>query len=142
MLRGIAQVVGELQPQLIFAPDPDVTSECHVDHLRVGESAKRIGFFAPFREIMARCGAEAAPVEAVAFYMTAKADRFVKTPGLLKKQLSAIFECHKSQFAPGCAEAAPQRIAFGHGNLVRGNVTARTVDRLFFGIADMRESDA
>ncbi|MBR0040930.1 MAG: PIG-L family deacetylase [Oscillospiraceae bacterium] len=105
LLEGIARAVGELKPQLIFAPDPDVTSECHVDHRRVGESAKRIGFFAPFARIMERWGAEAAPVEAVALYMTAKPNRFVKTPGLLKKQLGAIFENHRSQFPPGCADA-------------------------------------
>lgn len=105
LLRGVARAVGEIKPQLIFAPDPDVDSECHVDHRRVGESAKHLGFFAPFASIMARWGAEAAPVEAVALYMTARPNRFVKTPGMLQKQLAAIFECHKSQFPPGCADA-------------------------------------
>ena len=105
LLRGVARVVGQLQPQVIFAPDPDVASECHVDHRRVGECAKRLGFFAPFGEIMARYGAKAAPVEAVALYMTAKPNRFVKTPGMLQKQMHAIFDCHLSQFPPGCADA-------------------------------------
>lgn len=105
LLEGIARTVGELQPQLIFAPDPDVSSECHVDHRRAGECAKRIGFFAPFREIMERYGAAKAPVEAVALYMTAKPNRFVKTPGLLPRQLDALFENHKSQFPAGCADA-------------------------------------
>ena len=105
LLRGAARVAGELKPQLIFAPDPDVTSECHVDHRRVGECAKRLGFFAPFAEIMARWGAESAPVEALAFYMTAKPNRFVETRGLLPRQTEAIFSCHQSQFPRGCAEA-------------------------------------
>ena len=105
LLQGIARAVGELQPQLIFAPDPDVSSECHVDHRRVGDCAKELAFFAPFASIMARYGAKAAPVEAVALYMTAKPNRFVKTPGLLPAQLAAIFENHKSQFPPGCADA-------------------------------------
>ena len=105
LLRFVAQAVGELQPQLIFAPDPDVASECHTDHRRVGECAKRIGFFAPFAQIMARWGAAAAPVEAVALYMTAKPNRFVKTAGLLPRQLDALFECHKGQFPPGCDDA-------------------------------------
>ena len=105
LLGGIARTVGELQPQLIFAPDPDVGSECHVDHRRVGSCAKHLGFFAPFAQIMARYGAEAAPVEAVALYMTARPNRFVKTQGLLQKQLEALFGNHKTQFPPGCADA-------------------------------------
>ncbi len=105
LLRGVARVVGELRPQLIFAPDPDVASECHVDHRRVGECAKRVGFFAPFAEIMERCGAASAPVEALAFYMTARPNRFVRTRGLLPRQLEAVFGCHRSQFPPDCADA-------------------------------------
>ena len=105
LLRRAAQLVGEIKPQLIFAPDPDVSSECHVDHLRVGECAKRIAFFTPYTEIMARHGAASAPVEALAFYMTARPNRFVETRGLLPRQLEAIFGCHRSQFPPGCAGA-------------------------------------
>ena len=104
LLRLAARVVGETGAQVVFAPDPDVVSECHVDHRRVGECAKRLGFFAPFAEIMARWGAQAAPVEALAFYMTARPNRFVETRGLLPRQLAAIFEHHRSQFPPGCAD--------------------------------------
>jgi hypothetical protein len=71
----------------------------------VGECAKTLAFFAPFREIMARYGAQSAPVEALAFYMTAKPDRFVETHGLMQLQFKAIFGCHQSQFPPGCADA-------------------------------------
>ena len=105
LVQAVARVVGDFQPQMILAPDPDVKSECHVDHRRVGEAAKRLAFFAPFGEIMARYEAESAPVEALAFYMTAKPDRFVETRGLLARQLEAIFGCHRSQFPPGCADA-------------------------------------
>ena len=105
LLRGVAKVIGETKPQLIFAPDPDVMSECHIDHRRVGECAKRLAFFAPFPEIMKRYDAESASLEALAFYMTAKPNRFVETKGLLSKQLSAIFDCHRSQFPQGGADA-------------------------------------
>lgn len=97
LVRAAAQVVGDFQPQILLAPDPDVASECHVDHRWVGEASKRLTFFAPFPEVMARYGAKAAPVQALAFYMTAKPNRFVGTRGLLKKQLEAIL-CHKTQF--------------------------------------------
>jgi len=97
LLSGIARVIGETGAQLVFAPDPDVSSECHADHRRVAEAARRIAYFAPYKEIMERYGAEKAPVEAIAYYMTAKANRFVATRGLLELQLEAL-RCHKSQF--------------------------------------------
>ena len=87
---------------MIFAPDPDSASECHADHLNVGRLARELAFFAPFDDIMARYGAASAPVEAVAFYMTARPNRFVKTAGYLERQLSALFDCHQSQFPRGC----------------------------------------
>ncbi len=101
LLKAAARVAGDFRPQVIFAPDPDVKSECHADHKNAGEAAKRLAFFAPYGEIMARYGAKAAPVEALGFYMTAKPNRFVKTSrGLWMRQLSAIL-CHRTQFTAG-----------------------------------------
>jgi LmbE family N-acetylglucosaminyl deacetylase len=100
----IARVVGEVKPDVVFAPDPDVISECHTDHKNVGECVKRLAFFAPFKEIMRRYGAGSADVKAVAFYMTSRVNRTVKTKGLLTKQLDALFSCHKSQYPDGCAD--------------------------------------
>lgn len=97
LVKAMAQIVGDVQPELIFAPDPDVTSECHIDHRNAGEAAKRLAFFAPFPEVMAQYGAAPAPVQALAFYMTAKPNRFVRTNGLLHQQLDAIL-CHRTQF--------------------------------------------
>ena len=97
LVKAMAQIVGDVQPELIFAPDPDVTSECHIDHRNAGEAAKRLAFFAPFPEVMAQYGAAPAPVRALAFYMTAKPNRFVRTNGLLHQQLDAIL-CHRTQF--------------------------------------------
>lgn len=104
LVKGIAQVVGDFQPDVIFAPDPCVSSECHADHLNVGNAARQIACFAPYEGIMAEYGANRAPVQALAYYMTAKPNRFVETRGYLKKQLEAIFACHTSQFPEGCEE--------------------------------------
>ena len=95
--NGIARVIGEVQPEIVFAPDPAVKSECHEDHLNVGEAVRRLAFFAPFSEIMAGYGAREAPVQAAAFYMTATPNRFVRISGYTKRQLDAI-RCHASQF--------------------------------------------
>jgi LmbE family N-acetylglucosaminyl deacetylase len=105
LVEGIARVVGDFQPDVILAPDPDVTSECHADHLNVGRAVKQVAYFAPYGGIMAGYGAKPAPVQALALFMTAKPNRFVKTRGYLKLQLQSVFGCHLSQFPAGCAEA-------------------------------------
>lgn len=104
LICRIAQVVGDFQPDMILAPDPDVTSECHADHRNVGSAARQIACFAPYPGIMAGYGAKAAPVQALGYYMTAKPNRFVKTKGYLPLQLKSIFDCHRSQFPEGSAE--------------------------------------
>lgn len=105
LLYGMAKEVGEFKPDVIFAPDPCVTSECHIDHLNVGNAAKQIAYFAPYKEIMNEYGAEYAPVRALAYYMTAKPTQYIKTSGYLQKQIDAIFTSHLSQFPEGCGDA-------------------------------------
>ena len=97
---AMARAIGDIQPDIIFAPDPFVSSECHTDHLNVGETARRLAFFAPFRDIMEACGAKSAPVEAIAYYMTAKPNRYVAVSAYTEKQKAAL-RCHKSQFPQG-----------------------------------------
>lgn len=104
LVQKLAQVVGEFRPEVILAPDPDVTSECHADHRKVGNAVRQVAYFAPYRGIMAKYGAQTAPVQALAFYMTAKPNRFVKTKDYLALQTQAIFDCHRSQFPEGSAE--------------------------------------
>lgn len=106
LTSSIAKAVGDFKPDVIFAPDCRVTSECHPDHINVGSAAAEIAYLSPYSQLMAEHGAQAAPVKAIAYYMTAKPNSFVKTSAaLLKKQLSAIFDCHRSQFPSGCPEA-------------------------------------
>ena len=101
LLRQLAWEVGRLKPQVIFAPDPSPSSECHPDHLRAGEAARQLAFSSPNQELMACYGADSAQVEAIAFYMTARPNRFVRCAGYMKKQAEAI-ACHRSQFPSGC----------------------------------------
>ena len=95
----IAGAVGEFKPEVIFAPDCFVSSECHPDHINVGRAASEIAYLAPYAQLMAKHGAQAAPVKAIAYYMTAKPNKYVKTSGFLNRQLDAIFKCHQSQFS-------------------------------------------
>lgn len=108
--RGMAQVIGDFKPDVIFAPDPCVMSEGHSDHLNVGNAAKKLACFAEYPGIMAQYEAKAAPLKAIAFYMTAKPNRFVKTGRYFPQQMDAIFACHRSQFPEGDAGAGQIRL--------------------------------
>ena len=95
------------RPDVILAPDPCVTSECHMDHLNTGNAARYIACFASYPSIMKAYGADgAADLKALAYYMTAKPNHFVKTTGFLAKQLDSVFKVHLSQFPEGCADAS------------------------------------
>lgn len=106
LINGIARAVGECRPELIFAPDPDTGQECHVDHLNAGRAAAHVACMAPYPGIMEKYGAAAADVKGIAFYMTARANRFVKvTKEMVRLQHDSIFKCHTSQFPAGSDEA-------------------------------------
>lgn len=104
LLRGIADVISSFQPDIIFAPDPEPASECHIDHLNVGKAVRTLAVNAANPGIMKRLGAEPCPLKALAFYMTAKPNVFMKTTGFLKKQLDALFANHVSQYPAGCQD--------------------------------------
>lgn len=106
LYKAVLKLISDFKPDIVFAPDPCVTSECHADHLNVGECVRRAACFAPYAGIMHAQGLEKAEVKALAYYMTAKANSFVKVSNMqFEKQLSSIFDCHTSQFPKG-GEAA------------------------------------
>ncbi len=98
LLTGIAKVIGDFKPDILLTVDPDVKTECHADHLNTGRAVKKLAFFAPFQKIMDNYKAASSPVKAVAFFMTAKPNRFVKTGHFFAKQLEALFTCFPSQY--------------------------------------------
>lgn len=105
MKKGIARIVGECRPELIFAPDPCTGRECHIDHLNTGRAASHVAYVAPYPGIMESMGAAASDVKAIAYYMTAKTNRYVKiTKEIFDRQNEALVGCHVSQFPAGDAE--------------------------------------
>ncbi|MBR4790720.1 MAG: PIG-L family deacetylase [Treponema sp.] len=104
LLKGIAGVISDFQPDVIFAPDPSPTSECHIDHLNVGKAVRTLAISSLIPGIMKKLGAQVCPLKAVAFYMTAKPNVYMKTTGFLKKQLAALFENHLSQYPKDCPD--------------------------------------
>ena len=101
---AMLRYVGTLKPDVLFAVDPDVPNECHIDHIQIGQQCKIVAKLAPFKEIMEHYGAESAPVKAIALYMTAKPNRYVKTSSDdLKKQFAAL-KTNVSQYPEGCKD--------------------------------------
>lgn len=111
MLAGIEKVMSECGPDLVFAPDPNTGRECHIDHLNAGRAAAHAACMAPYPGIMERSGAAAADVKGIAFYMTAKPNRYVKvTKEFFRMQNEALFGCHTSQYPAESREAKQLRI--------------------------------
>jgi len=94
----IARQIVRIQPDAVFAPDPNVISECHIDHIKTGLAAKMSMNMAPFESVMQSIGSSGSHgVKALAFYYTDKPNAYVP----VKKYFSARAEalaCHKSQF--------------------------------------------
>lgn len=106
LMRKIMETIGDFGAEVVFAPDPCVSSECHADHLNVGEAARRAAYFAPYNNLAEAYGAKSSKLAALAYYMSAKNNSYVKTSkALLKKQLASVFDCHLSQFLPDSSEA-------------------------------------
>ena len=101
--RQILNVIADYQPDVVFAPDPCVTSECHVDHLNVGNAVRQSMCLLPFDEIASAYGVKSARIQALAYYMTANVNCIVRTsPLLFQRQQSAIFDHHLSQYPSDC----------------------------------------
>lgn len=98
--RRIAEKFSEINPDIVFAPDPDSSSESHMDHLNVGEAVKKIGYFTTLEALMKeKHGLMSTNLQAVAFYMTTNVNRVVKVKKKdYLKQQEAIFDCHTSQY--------------------------------------------
>lgn len=110
LLEGIANAINAVKPDIIFAPDPDIASECHVDHIRVGKAAKELANFANYKEIFETylpSGTKVSDgicIDAIALYFTNKPNKYVRTYGHFKKQIEALY-CHASQYPKGSAAA-------------------------------------
>ncbi len=94
--RAMAEEISSFKPDIIFAPDPAVINEAHQDHLNVGVLARELSYFAPFDDIMKKYGCSKAPLKAIAFYMTAKPNTYVRTKGHIREQFEALC-AHESQ---------------------------------------------
>ncbi len=85
-------------PQIVFCPDHTVYSECHPDHLKVGQAVTQAVFHASWQKLTQRLGLQGCVKNVtLAYYYTAKPNRYIGVRKHTKKHLQAI-ACHASQF--------------------------------------------
>jgi len=95
---AVAKEIVRLRPDVVFAPDPNVISECHLDHIKAGMAAKAAMNMAPFPSVMASIGGSGShSVKALAFYYTDKPNSYVPVKKTFSARAEALL-CHKSQF--------------------------------------------
>ena len=95
---ALAKEIVRLQPDVVFAPDPNVISECHLDHIKTGMAVKASMNMAPFASVMASIGGSGShSVGALAFYYTDKPNSYVPVGKTFSARADAL-ACHKSQF--------------------------------------------
>lgn len=94
----VAKQIVRLKPDAVFAPDPNVISECHIDHIKTGMAAKMSMNMAPFENVMQSiCSSGSHAVKALAFYYTDKPNSYVPIKRYFSARAKAL-GCHKSQF--------------------------------------------
>jgi len=94
----VARQIVRLKPDVVFAPDPNVISECHIDHIKTGMAVKMSMNMAPFESVMKSIdfsGSHA--VKALAFYYTDKPNAYLPVKRYFSARAEAL-ACHKSQF--------------------------------------------
>lgn len=100
---ALAKEIVRLKPDAVFAPDPDVISECHLDHIKTGMAAKAAMNMAPFESVMQSIGAGGShSIKALAFYYTDKPNAYVPVRRTFSARAEAI-DCHKTQFGEKAA---------------------------------------
>lgn len=96
--RALAKEIVRLKPDAVFAPDPNVISECHLDHIKTGMAVKAAMNMAPFESVMQSIGAGGShSVKALAFYYTDQPNAYVPVRRTFSARAEAL-ACHKSQF--------------------------------------------
>lgn len=93
----IASVIRKVQPQAIFAPDPWLNYECHLDHEITGRAAANAFLMAG----RSHFPDETAPwtPESIGFYFTAKPNTVIDISDTFEKKFEAI-ALHDSQMDP------------------------------------------
>lgn len=98
LCQRIVEVIRQVKPELIMAPDPFMPYECHPDHRRVGMAAAEACIFSMFPGFKTECGdGQVCSPKGIAFHTTAYPNTFVGVDETWEKKLKAL-AIHQSQF--------------------------------------------
>ena len=95
----IASVIRQVKPQAIFAPDPWLSYECHLDHTVTGKAAANAFLMAGRAHFPDDGATEAWTPEAIGFYFTAKPNTVVDITDTFDRKFEAM-ALHDSQMDP------------------------------------------
>lgn len=97
---ALAKEIVRLEPDVVFAPDPDVRSECHADHIKTGQAAKMTTCMSPYSGVMQSIGGgdKVHAISALALYYTDRPNVRLRIGRQFACRGEAL-ACHKSQFA-------------------------------------------
>ena len=98
LAKSLVPIILDVKPQIVFAPDHTVPSECHPDHLKTGQAATKAVFLASWPKLTEQLGLEGNVANiTLAYYYTHKPNRYIGVGKFRQMHLDAI-ACHKSQF--------------------------------------------
>lgn len=101
---ALVPVIRRIQPDMIFTADPNLETECHEDHLKVGNAVKTafvdaaISFLPEYVDGKPRT--DVWDAKALAFYYTDKPNTIVDISDYEEKKLESM-KCHESQMSAG-----------------------------------------
>ena len=96
----ILRTLLRVRPDAIFAPDPDVRSECHPDHLKAGRAAKSAALLGGYPLVARQWGLDGAhSVQALFLYYTDRPNCFVNVTNTYAFREAAL-RIHESQYPP------------------------------------------
>lgn len=99
----IVEVIREIKPDFVLTADPNLASECHSDHIKIGNAVKFAAmdalcdFYPDFKDGKLRD--DAWRVKGVGFYYTDKPNTLVDITEFEELKMKAV-KCHVSQAEP------------------------------------------
>lgn len=104
----VMEVIREIKPDYVFTVDPNLATECHSDHIKVGNAVKyavmdaQCDFYPEFIDGKKRN--DAWKVSAIGFYYTDKPNTLVDISDFEEEKMKAV-KCHVSQAEPALLAA-------------------------------------
>ncbi len=104
----VLEVIRKIKPDFVLTADPNLETECHSDHIKVGTAVKyavmdsECNFYPEFQDGKLRD--DAWHVKGIGFYYTDKPNTLIDITEFEEKKMQAI-RCHKSQAEPALLAA-------------------------------------